>query len=366
MVQSNAVSLFYASLAAHSKSTATRKGRKPGPMCGMSDKGCTKSEHAAKVKEREELLEQTWTLIANESHNLPRTFDDCTGAYNTLTLKLGASAKPGKSKTMHLTLGSAGTRTSRDKSRSGSPRNHVYAGPAALDGFPVDELLVHVFKFLSNHNLAASSLVSRGFAACVRPVVESRVEFRMRIVAELQLALETTESSIVDLPEAESMIRGVHRWHIEEIRQVNRCTEPIRKLGEAVSVCFNDKPASWKAFQLRAQDPTHFAAALSSYDTSTVTTKLLQRLKPYVSDPDLACDRIRKVFSPAAPVALWLHGVYGSGRFLFRPWASDRQHAIHLCQQYLAFPKLDLSVFSIPPLAQLEPLTSCDSFGLAV
>eukprot|EP01060_Flectonema_neradi_P017589 TRINITY_DN24454_c0_g1_i1.p1 TRINITY_DN24454_c0_g1~~TRINITY_DN24454_c0_g1_i1.p1 ORF type:complete len:342 (+),score=52.03 TRINITY_DN24454_c0_g1_i1:150-1175(+) len=335
--QASAVALFYATL--------------------------SQTESAKKKKQKKKTIqarEKGWRTGGNELHNLPPLFIENGGKSPDCPIE--GSWKPmGKS---------TNPRNTYKKNISHPPRVPLNGDLSRLRD--VGPVIVVVISFLSRKDLISAACTCWSFCYYTRPVVNSRVQFRLATVEKCENDIKS--ESGISIVEATKMVQGVTRSSIEEVRKLNRSSEVVHKIGEAVSLCLGCKNPSWASFMKLAQEPNILHNRMVNYQRNLLTTKLLSRLHTYVSDPQFDPKRVSRVCLTAAELCSWLHGIYEFGRFSFRPWEVDRIRAKESCQAYLSATKTLCSESCVVPsdadigaaIRIAEPLTTADVFGQTV
>ena len=335
--QANALALFYATLS--QTESAKKKGK----------------------KKTVQAREKGWKTRGNETHNLPPLFIE---------------------RKLHHFQASPVENNWKPMGKSTNPRNNIkkitqYPHKTLVDGElaclkEYASVIICIISFLSRRDLITTATTSWLLCYYTRPVVADRVSYRLLTVEKCENAVQSEIG--ISIVEATQMIQGVTRNSIEEVRKLNRSSEVVHRIGEAVSLSLGSKNPSWTSFIKLAQDPSALHSRMINYDRSLLTTKLLSRLYIYVSDPQFDPVRVSRVCRTAAELCKWLHGIYEVGRFSFRPWQVDRLRAKESCQTYLNSEKISpTSGIKVPSdddlrdaVQKVSPLTTIDTFGKTV
>ena len=337
------VALFYATLTPRVPKRGGGGGHSNSTGNGSSGSALPKAAPTSAVQRRalerrhDVQRERGWRLGGNEAHNLPSVFPPPDQAAAAAAAASGTSASASASShTVHH------RHEPQPPAQPASPSRTVVRGGGGgvgaerglLQRLRDAPVLVHVLKFLPAKPLAACAAAGWCLAVAVRPVAASRARRRLVVVAALdqEAAVDRTPT----MAEAEAMVASVQRRDVNEVRRLTRSVPAVVRLGEHVALCFGagGRHPTWADFLRLAQD-TGLCTRMAGFDKKLLTTRLLERLSPFIHDPESSVDRLRSVSGAAGNLCRWLHGVYAVGVCLFRPWQMDRVRARQTCQTYL-------------------------------
>ena len=337
MVQ-NAVALFYAGIS-HTPQKPPRKGN----ASRTNAKPRTAQQRRALEQQLDIVREGGWQVKGNQTHNLPTLFGIPTTTVNANTTQ---STKPHKEASKRTTTTEAGT----------------------LRRLAHEPILLHIFKFLELSQLSNCALGGWRLALWCRPIIRSRALHRLQVVEVLESRAQ--KDTTPSMAEAEQMVSSVRRSDIDELRKVTHATAALQRLFRCVALCFGVRRPSWRDFLVLAKDTSVFCQKMTSFDRSRLTTRLVERLAPFVHDSEVGIAQMVQQCRAAGSLCTWVHGVYAMGAGLYKPWETDRTRARLACRAYLDTAqqvqpeRLTACVQEVATvLASAGELTTCDTFG---
>lgn len=114
------------------------------------------------------------------------------------------------------------------------------------------------------------------------------------------------------LPLLEKSIEELNSLTKKDMMELKMFHNPpvgIQISGEAVCILFGLKP-EWNQFKKLYNNPTNLMEKLMSYDIGSISDVQMEKLKPYIDNPEFVKEIVKKSSQAAGPLCNWVRNVY--------------------------------------------------------
>ncbi|XP_060831781.1 dynein axonemal heavy chain 1-like [Bombus pascuorum] len=124
---------------------------------------------------------------------------------------------------------------------------------------------------------------------------------------------------------AEKSLKALNRNDITEVKAMKRPPVGVLLVIEAICIINNVKPIKvpvggkfgaetkldyWTPGSLMLSDPGHFLYTMENYDKENLTEEIINKLKPYIENPNFQPSKIEYVSKACHSLCLWVHAMY--------------------------------------------------------
>ena len=117
--------------------------------------------------------------------------------------------------------------------------------------------------------------------------------------------------SMLNLQSVVARLSQIEVGTINVLRGFANPSPRVAKVMEAVGLLKGHEPKTWTWSKAKHMltDPGAFKLSLMAFDEDSVNCFTVEKLEPYVNDPELALDKIEEVSSAAAVIMSWVHAI---------------------------------------------------------